>query len=65
MAIAMGLNIRVGLEDNIYYKKGELCKSNAQLVERAVRIAKELNRDIATPMQAREILGLPKEPKKY
>ncbi len=65
IAIAMGLHVRVGLEDNIYYRKGELAKSNAQLVERTVRIAKELNREIATPAQAREMLGLPKEPKKY
>ena len=61
----MGLHVRVGLEDNIYYRRGELAKSNAQLVERIVRIAKELDRPIATPAQAREMLGLPKEPKKY
>lgn len=65
IAIAMGLHVRVGLEDNIYYRRGELAKSNAQLVERIVRIAKELDRPIATPAQAREMLGLPKEPKKY
>jgi 3-keto-5-aminohexanoate cleavage enzyme len=65
VAIAMGLHVRVGLEDNIYYKKGVLAKSNAELVERTVRIAKELNREIATPAQAREMLGLPKVPKKY
>jgi len=65
IAIAMGLHVRVGLEDNIYYRRGELAKSNAQLVERIVRISKELDRPIATPAQAREILGLPKEPKKY
>jgi len=65
IAIAMGLHVRVGLEDNIYYRRGELAKSNAQLVERVVRIAKELDRPIATPAQAREMLGLPKEPKKY
>ncbi|MEM1586514.1 MAG: 3-keto-5-aminohexanoate cleavage protein [Candidatus Bathyarchaeia archaeon] len=65
IAIAMGLHVRVGLEDSIYYRRGELAKSNAQLVERIVRIAKELDRPIATPAQAREMLGLPKEPKKY
>jgi len=65
IAIAMGLNIRVGLEDNVYYRRGEQAKSNAQLVERAVRIAKELNREIATSAQAREMLGLSKEPKQY
>ncbi|MEM4414929.1 MAG: 3-keto-5-aminohexanoate cleavage protein [Candidatus Caldarchaeum sp.] len=65
IAIAMGLHVRVGLEDNVYYRKGELAKSNAQLVERTVRIAKELNREIATPTQARELLRLPEEPKRY
>lgn len=65
IAIAMGLHVRVGLEDNIYYRRGELAKSNAQLVERVVRIAKELERPIATPAQAREMLGIPKEPKQY
>jgi 3-keto-5-aminohexanoate cleavage enzyme len=65
IAVAMGLHVRIGLEDNIFYRKGELAKSNAQLVERVVRIAKELDRPIATPAQAREMLGLPKEPKKY
>ncbi|MCS7138048.1 MAG: 3-keto-5-aminohexanoate cleavage protein [Candidatus Caldarchaeum sp.] len=65
IAIAMGLHARVGLEDNVYYRRGELAKSNAQLVERTARIARELNREIATPAQAREMLGIPKEPKLY
>jgi 3-keto-5-aminohexanoate cleavage enzyme len=64
LATLMGGHVRVGLEDNIYYAKGQLAKSNAQLVERAVRIAKELNREVATPIVAREILGLPVNPKK-
>ena len=57
-AIAMGGHVRVGIEDNIYYKKGELAVSNAQLVERAARIAAEYDRPAATVTQAREILGL-------
>ncbi len=57
-AIAMGGHVRVGIEDNIYYRKGELTKSNAQLVDRVVRIAKELDRPIATVKQTKEILGL-------
>jgi 3-keto-5-aminohexanoate cleavage enzyme len=57
MAIAMGLNIRVGMEDNVFYRRGELLESNAQLVERAVRIANELERRPATPTEARELLG--------
>ncbi len=63
--IILGQHVRVGMEDNVYYKRGEKCKSNAQLVERTVRIAKELNRSIATPQEAREILGMSKNPSKY
>lgn len=55
---AMGLNIRVGMEDNVLYRRGEPLRENAQLVERAVRIARELGREPATPAQARELLGL-------
>jgi 3-keto-5-aminohexanoate cleavage enzyme len=65
IATAAGLHVRVGLEDNTYYKKGELAKGSAQLVERTVRISKELNRSIATPAQTREMLALNKEPKQY
>ena len=53
-----GGNARVGLEDNIYYSKGELAKSNAQLVERIVKIARDLGKEPATPEEARKILGL-------
>lgn len=58
MGILLGGHVRVGFEDNVYYKKGELATSNAQLVERVVRLAKELGREVATPDEAREILGL-------
>jgi 3-keto-5-aminohexanoate cleavage enzyme len=58
MAIVLGGHVRVGFEDNIYYKKGEVAKSNAQLVERIVRIAKELGREVATPDETREILNI-------
>jgi len=58
--IAMGGHVRVGLEDNIYFRRGEYAESNAQLVERIVRIAKELELPIATVKQAREIFGLEK-----
>ena len=58
MAMILGGCLRVGMEDNIYYRKGELAKSNAQLVARAVRIARELNKEPATPDEARKILGL-------
>ena len=58
IALAMGGNVRVGFEDNIYYRKGQLAKTNAELVARVVRIAQELDRPIATPTQARETLHL-------
>jgi 3-keto-5-aminohexanoate cleavage enzyme len=57
MGIIMGGHIRVGLEDNLYVEKGKPARSNAQLVEKAVRIARELGREIATPNEARKILG--------
>jgi 3-keto-5-aminohexanoate cleavage enzyme len=65
LAILMGGHTRVGMEDNIYYRRGEKLKSNAQVVERTVRIAHELNRNIATPAQAREMLDLSATPSKY
>ncbi|MFM8315723.1 MAG: 3-keto-5-aminohexanoate cleavage protein [Deltaproteobacteria bacterium] len=58
-AMLMGGNVRVGLEDNIYYEKGKLASSNAQLISRIARIAKELGRDIASPEEARKQLNLP------
>jgi 3-keto-5-aminohexanoate cleavage enzyme len=57
MAMIMGGALRVGLEDNIYYSKGKLA-TNAQLVARTVRIARELGKEPATPDEAREILGI-------
>ena len=58
MGMILGGCIRVGMEDNIYYSKGELAKSNAELVARSVRIARELGKQPATPEEARKILGL-------
>lgn len=58
MAMILGGHVRVGFEDNVYYRRGELAESNAQLVERTVRIADELQRPVATPDEAREILGI-------
>lgn len=57
-AIALGGHVRVGLEDNVFYAKGRLAKSNAELVERAVRLVKEANKEVATPNDARAILQL-------
>jgi 3-keto-5-aminohexanoate cleavage enzyme len=61
-AILLGGHIRVGLEDMIYLypRKNELVKSNAQMVEKMVRIATELGREIATPAQTRQMLGFKK-----
>lgn len=56
--IAMGGHVRVGFEDNLYLEKGVLAESNGQMVEKAVKLAKLLGREIATPDEAREILGL-------
>ncbi len=57
-AVALGGHIRVGMEDNVLYSKGVLAQSNAQFVERAVRVSREFGREVATPADAREILGL-------
>jgi 3-keto-5-aminohexanoate cleavage enzyme len=62
MALALGGNIRVGMEDNVYFSHGVLAVSNVQLVERAVRIARELGREIATPEEARELMHLAPAP---
>jgi uncharacterized protein (DUF849 family) len=58
MAIHMGGHVRLGLEDNIYIERGVLAKSNAELVEKVIQLAGILNRDVATPDDARRILGL-------
>jgi len=58
MALTMGGNVRVGMEDSLYAGKGVLAKSNADQVEKIVRIARELSLEPATPDEAREILGL-------
>ncbi|GAB4503933.1 MAG: 3-keto-5-aminohexanoate cleavage protein [Anaerolineales bacterium] len=57
-AILLGGHVRVGLEDNIYYRRGELAKGNAPLVARAARLAQELGRPPASPAEARRILHL-------
>lgn len=57
-AIVLGGHVRVGFEDNVYYRKGELASSNAQLVARIARLAAELDRPVATPQGARQILGI-------
>lgn len=58
MGIVLGGHVRVGFEDNVYYSKGRLAESNAELVARIVRIAGEMGREVATPEEARAILGI-------
>jgi 3-keto-5-aminohexanoate cleavage enzyme len=58
IALSMGLHVRVGMEDNVYYRRGELVENNARLVERTVRIARELERPIASPAEARALIGV-------
>jgi len=58
-ALALGGNVRLGFEDNIFYQKGVLAESNAQLVQRVVRLGREFDREPATPDEARRILQLP------
>lgn len=58
-AVVLGGNVRVGLEDNLYLSRGVLARSNADLVERAVRIIESIGPAVATPAEARAILGLP------
>lgn len=61
-AMVMGGHVRTGLEDNIYYSYRVLAEGNAPLVARLARIARELGREVATPAEARQMLGLPEKP---
>jgi 3-keto-5-aminohexanoate cleavage enzyme len=63
LATLMGGHVRVGLEDNVYYARKRKAKSNAELVQRAVRISHELNRPVATPAEARAMLHLSSQPR--
>jgi 3-keto-5-aminohexanoate cleavage enzyme len=58
MTMLMGGNVRVGFEDNVYYKKGQLAKNNAELVERIAKFAVEFGFEVATPAEAKQILGI-------
>ena len=57
-AVALGGHIRVGMEDNVMYAKGQLAQSNVQFVDRARRVIEEFGKQVATPDEAREILSL-------
>jgi len=58
MSIINGGHVRVGMEDSVYLRKGELARTNVQFVERIVDLSRTLGREIATPNEARRILGL-------
>ena len=61
LSILSGGHARVGFEDNVYLSRGVLAKSNAELVEKVVRLARELGRDIAQPDEVRQMLGIKKK----
>ena len=61
VVIALGGHVRVGWEDNPYLPNGDVARHNAQLVETVVRIAREMGREVATPEEARRIVGLASE----
>ncbi|AHV97637.1 3-keto-5-aminohexanoate cleavage protein [Paenibacillus sabinae] len=64
-SILLGGHVRVGLEDNIYLKRGQKLKNNAEAVAKIALISRELNREIATPEQARSMLGVSSIPSRY
>jgi len=57
-AAMMGGNVRVGLEDSLFISRGKLASSNAEQVAKIRRIVEELGHEVATPAEAREVLGL-------
>lgn len=65
MSILMGGHVRVGLEDNLYLRRGQKLKHNREAVEKVACIAQELNREVATPAQTREVLGISPTPSTY
>jgi uncharacterized protein (DUF849 family) len=62
-AIAMGGNIRVGLEDNFYLEEGKMAKSNGDLVEKATALCRDLGHEVASVSEARAQLGLEATPR--
>jgi 3-keto-5-aminohexanoate cleavage enzyme len=61
-AITLGGHVRVGMEDNPFLTPDEYARNNAELVEKAVRIARDVGREIATPDEARAMLQITKRP---
>lgn len=58
MSILLGGHVRVGMEDSVYFRRGELAETNAQFVNRIANLAQTLGREVATPAEARKILGI-------
>jgi 3-keto-5-aminohexanoate cleavage enzyme len=65
VGIILGGHVSVGMEDNVYIEAGKLAKSNAEQVERGVRLAKEMDRPIATPKETRQMLAISEQPTQY
>ena len=65
MSMILGGHVRVGFEDNVYYQRRNLAHNNAQFVERIVRLAKEIGREVATPKLARKVLAISEKPSQY
>ena len=65
MGMIMGGHARVGMEDNVYYERGKSAERNVQFVERVVRLAREMGREVATPAVARKMLGISEKPSQY
>ena len=59
-SLALGGHVRVGIEDNLYFKKGQVAESNAQFVKQAADLIKAAGLEVATPAEAREILSISK-----
>ena len=57
-ALVLGGNVRAGLEDNLYMPSGEMARSNGELVAKARQMAEDIGRRVATPAEARQMLGL-------
>jgi 3-keto-5-aminohexanoate cleavage enzyme len=64
-SMLLGGNVRVGLEDNVYYSRGRKLRGNGEAVERTVKIAGLLGRELATPAEARRLLGLDQTPRRW
>jgi len=65
MSMIVGGHVRLGFEDNLFYKRGELLKSTEQKVKQVIQLAEIMGREVATPKQARQMLGISEIPSKY